>query len=503
MRLAPVLFLLAACGEAPLPAPGLAPRAALPKQALDRASLPDLDPAEASLLVKFQDGARARLSRGRLAPAPGWRLDAAQALLDRAGAHLDRGVQTPDGELQALLDRAAERSGQAQPDLAGVVKVQVPGADLVALADLADALNALPEVEWVDLVGFVPPPGDISPTTGDYTALQDYFGPDPGFDVDAARADGLTGAGVRVTDIEYSYNAAHEDLVDIAFDLEAGQTARYTSSTYSEHGTATNGEIVAPDNGYGVEGMAHGATAAFNTEWSNESGSRRATAITNACAESAPGDVVMLEMQTYGRSRQYVPAEYDNAVWTATKVCTDAGVIVVAAAGNGAANLDSSGYLAYRTRGDSGAIIVGAGTAGSNGLHNRESYSTYGSRVNVQGWGSSVFTLGYGDYAAVGGDRNQYYTSAFSGTSSATPTVTGCVLLLQEKALRDFGMELTPANMRALLRDTGIPQTSGTLRPIGPQPDLGAALLALGADDDGDGFLAYLDDADDADPLSH
>ena len=49
---------------------------------------------------------------------------------------------------------------------------------------------------------------------------------------------------------------------------------------------------------------------------------------------------------------------------------------------------------------DSGAIIVGAGGSGAGGscqaARTRMSFSNYGRRVDLQGWGECVTTTGYG-----------------------------------------------------------------------------------------------------------
>ena len=57
---------------------------------------------------------------------------------------------------------------------------------------------------------------------------------------------------------------------------------------------------------------------------------------------------MLLEMQTIGANGNYAPAEYSPAVWQVVKAATDAGIIVVAAAGNGNENLDAPGYASYR-----------------------------------------------------------------------------------------------------------------------------------------------------------
>ena len=55
-------------------------------------------------------------------------------------------------------------------------------------------------------------------------------------------------------------------------------------------------------------------------------------------------------------------------------------------------------------------------------------FSNYGKIVNVQAWGWHVTTLGYGD-AQGDASEDRWYTLRFSGTSSASPIVTGAVAL--------------------------------------------------------------------------
>jgi hypothetical protein len=161
-------------------------------------------------------------------------------------------------------------------------------------------------------------------------------------------------------------------------------------------------------------------------------------------------------------------------IWLLTQTASNAGITIVAAAGNGNQNLDAPFYASYMNRGDSGAIIVGAGSP--NAAHNKLSFSTYGSRVDLQGWGSGVYTSGYGNVVMIGNDFNQGYTN-FSGTSSATPLVGACVVLLQSYYFEQTGLYLTPYELRDILKETGIPQGSGG--NIGPMPDMHAAIAYL------------------------
>ena len=298
--------------------------------------------------------------------------------------------------------------------------------------------------------------------------MQDYRQANPGVNLEAFLALGNgRGAGVNIADCEYWFNPDHEDLCGVI--AESGQTPSgfIITNGWHEHGAAALGQIIGRDNGFGMLGLAPDAQAYFFPEWTIQQGSRRATAIANAVSTLNPGDVVLLEMQANG-STGLGPAELEAPVWNVVRTATDAGIIVVAAAGNGNQNLDNSSYAAYRSRGDSGAIMVGAGNASVS--HNKLSFSTFGSRVNVQGWGNSVFTTGYGDFATIGGDENQSYTSTFGGTSSASAMIAGVCVALQSYADAELGRRLSPEEMRLVLTETGWPQGSGG--NIGRFPDM-------------------------------
>lgn len=473
-----------------------------------RGSLPPLPvrepfcPASRSveLQVKLIDAVSARAIGGMLslpdAPAARHLLRVSAAWGARWSPLLD---VSPD-RVTALLARAAARSGREQPDLLAWTRVELPDGDVGSLLAFGDEVTRSPLVEHASLVCTgEPPPGDIAPTTPDYSSLQGYLGPDPGIDAESAWTLGIDGDLVTLADVEYGWITSHEDLVDVGIQMEAGHTvpAWVASYGWDHHGTAVLGETSAPDNGYGVTGLMPGAKVRVYPEYSEQSGSRRASAITSAAADLSPGDVILLEMQASGESG-YGPAELTASVWTVTRAAVDAGIVVVGAAGNGNQDLDRPWYQSnYVTYGDSGAIIVGAGTA--DALHDRLGFSTHGSRVDMQAWGTGVFTTGYGGHAALGGDRRQAYTAGFGGTSSASPMVAAAAVAVQSYMLRQWGTPLDPADVRALLAGTGVAQGSGA--PIGPLPDVAAALLAL--DDDGDGALDEAwggADCDDADP---
>lgn len=504
-------FLLAGIGLGSWAGPALAAggdRVPLePRQPFAKAGLPDRPAYEHRLTVKFHDHVRARIGAdGSLVSEGGVGLAALRAELaaatpgDAAVAFRPL-IDMPRADLERMLHEAADRSGRAQPDLGGMMAVVVDDGAMEAIArvlhasDLVEvvyyeASKPVPPVMWQD--GCV----DIAPMTTEYFSRQGYHNSSVGIGMAAAWAHpGGRGQGVSVADCEYWFDGDHEDICGVI--PEPGQTPAQwiIDERWFEHGTAVLGELVGGDNGYGVTGLVPDAQAYFFPEWTIEAGGgRRVAAISRAVGTMGEGDVILLEMQDFGPGGDYAPAEINPLVWQITRVGTDRGVTIVAAAGNGNQNLDSGPYAEYRSRGDSGAIIVGAGS--SSGSRSRLGFSTYGSRVNVQAWGQNVFTSGYGDFIRVGGDELQSYTQFFSGTSSASPIVASAVVSLQGIHRAATGEAMAPDDLRQLLIDTGRPQGGG--QHIGPLPDMASAVDALlgglcQADIDGDGSLTLFD----------
>ena len=299
---------------------------------------------------------------------------------------------------------------------------------------------------------------------------------------------GGMGEGVAVCDIEGNWNFNHEDLPAITHfggDLLPGD--------WKDHGTAVLGEIFARPSRFGTVGIAPRArpkvhSAVIDGLWNT------ARAINNAANRMKAGDVILIELQgNHPVTGQYVAMQYWDDVYSAIKAATSKGITVVEAAGNGNQNFQASVYAGSNLRRDSGAIVVGAGVPPNNfydytqgaGVRytkmgvprSRAWFSNYGRIVNLQGWGEHVTTLGYGD--AQGGSQKRWYTHRFSGTSSASPIVTGAVACLQGIALH-AGSPFTPAEVRRLLISTGTRQASDPARPrtqhIGPLPNLEKAI---------------------------
>lgn len=335
--------------------------------------------------------------------------------------------------------------------------------------------------------GKVPPP-TISTNLEPY---QYYLFGDIGNDIVGLNAQyawqrGITGQGVQVADIEFSWNLEHSEFSHLADQLIYGPGWRPGTITDADsalndaqlqHGTAVLGILVADSNGLGTTGMVYGADKAF--VFSESTG--RSTALKHAIDSLNPGDVLVLEMQTNGGNldngtspgANYVPAEYQESIWQLTRQAVDQGIIVVAAAGNGNEPLDSAFYSDYIDRGHSGAIIVGA--ANHQG-RTKASFSTHGKRVDLAGYGNyNVYTTGYGDFNP-SADSNEHYTTRFAGTSSATPMVAGAVALVQSFSKTEQNHTLTPSEVRSLLKLTGTLQGDPMNGNIGPIPNIQAAI---------------------------
>lgn len=445
-------------------------------------------PSVGAIVVKFREGSAVRLEGARATAAPGVSLAEVGAVLGRAGADLadlTRLHAASPERLDADRQRARETAGRQLADLNLYYVLKLPpGADPAAIAA---QLNALPIVELAEpLRPPPPPPVDLFPPTPDFSGSQGYkSAPPTGIGaLDPARVPGGDGARITVVDVEYNWVLGHEDLELPASAQLGGETiVDPFPSEQGSHGTAVLGQIGGKRNGYGVTGITPAATLKVSPSNTAEFGYNSvARAIGIAKDALQAGDVILIEAQTGacgGRcgSDQVGcgPVEWNLAEFDAIAAATAKGIVVVEAAGNGQVNLDGPSCLRRfdRTFRNSGAIIVGAGSPFDR---SRLWYSSYGSRVDVQGWGQSITTLGYGD-AFDPGDVRQRYTHGFGGTSGASPIVTGAVAALQG-ALKARALALaTPAEMREALVLTGTAQTGST--HIGPLPNIAAALTRL------------------------
>jgi serine protease len=441
--------------------------------------------------LKFVEGSEVRLRSGRLVAAAGVDVAPVEKVLGGgASGTIARLFAVGEAEL-AEQARAAQRlSGMKQADMNNWYRVTLrPGVDAVAVLNALNALSVVETAYAEPLPAPLPAPN--------FQPQQGYLLPaaSSGIDADYARTiPGGTGANVKVLDIEYAWNTAHEDLSKLRV------TGTYVPNGTpvdpfidNNHGTAVIGELSGDNNGTGVLGIVPDARIHITNASNAERGYDVGNSILVAAGPLSVGDVMLIEQQVFGPSGcgvpagdNFVPVEWIPAYYDAIRVATGEGIIVVEAAGNGAQNLDNTclyGAPFPSGRADSGAIMVGGseapGCADPTLVRSRWVDSTYGSRVDLQGWAECVTTTGW--YGTLfGANPNEYYTADFGGTSGASPIVAGAAASLSSIA-KQRGLLLKSQDVRTRLKNTGTAQQRPDLGLIGPLPNLRTAIPGLPA----------------------
>jgi hypothetical protein len=403
----------------------------------------------------------------------------------------------PASEVQKLNDLLANakriktaklKQGSAQSALQAKLDVALNNYYKVNFQNDVDMPSLTAQLKSLSIVAsaYAEPTAAPSPTAS-YVSQQNYLTAAPqGIDSNyASTFPGGTGDKVKIYDVEYAWNTAHEDLSKSRTALIANGTP-VDPFNDNNHGTAVIGSMVGDSNTYGVTGATAGAALKLVNVNNAERGYDPINALYLAGQTAVPGDIVLIEQQTWGPTPDtydYVPLEWIDGVYDAIKTLTANGVIVVEAGGNGNQNLDNTTYYGSsfpKGKADSGAIIVGAGAnCATSARLSRMSYSNYGTRVNLQGPGECVTTTGYGDLYNTAG-ANALYTQSFNGTSSASPVVAAAAAALSSAYKTMNGVALSPADVRTYLKQSGTAQNtaSGTLTGnIGQYPNLAKALL--------------------------
>ena len=437
------------------------------------------------LKIREQDGQLVDRGTGVLADP------VVQAVLGKyQGGRWQRVHTLPEEKLDELRANAEGNLGIPVADLNLSFTLILPAG-----ADPATAINDFNALGIVEMAepALTPMP---MPLPGNYQANQRYhFATTDGTNCFGVRLlpGGYGQALSRVCDIEYSWNFAHEDLPAITF-LGPAAVDPFNDNN---HGTAVLGEICSRDNGWGTVGGVPNATvfcAAANTA----GGYNVASAITTALGSLGIGDCIIIEQQIAGPNYTGVPAgtqfglvpvEWNRNIYNAIVTAIGNNVLVLEAAGNGSQNLNDAiyatgngGHFPFNGTINSGAIIVGAGGSPTGGGdRSRLGFSCYGTRVNLQGWGQDVYTTGYGNLFSAEG-VNRWFTSSFSGTSSATPIVTSAAVAFSSLHRELKGSWPTPAIIRTALATGAAPQLNGfnpSTQNIGPRPNVIAAINSI------------------------
>lgn len=423
--------------------------------------------------IKFNDDAQIQIENGSFV-SQNTDATALNSLLKTVTSSKNRTINDSAKNIKAQRQTLKTKSGRDLADLSSYYTITIrPGTDGT---QLIGQLQLLPYVDDA-YFSFLPAP---APTSPDFSGLQNYRIDAPtGMGVNTAGSQpGVRGDAVQLLDIEYSWNTNHEDVTDSAQVNSLVSNGTPTDPFNNDnHGTAVTGITNGDHNGFGINGIAPNATLKRVNVSNIERGWDMANAIYVAQTVLGAGDVMLIEQQAWGPNNTFAPVEWEAATYDAITYATAKGIIVIEAAGNGGQNLDDPIYGVGFPYGkpNSGAIIVGAGAAcGYQANRSRISYSNYGSRVDVQGWGECVTTSGYGYLSGL--TKNEYYISSFSGTSSASALVAAVAAAISSAKETQFGIRMTSAEMRNLLVTTGTAQDVSIAGKIGPLPNLSAAL---------------------------
>jgi len=442
------------------------------------------------IAVKFRDGLYIRLRNNALVSTNAGLFADSKPLFDALSAgKWQRADAISEDAMDAMRHRAERNLGRVLPDMNLQFYLTLPPG-----TDAAATIDRLNQLDIVDLAQPVPLP-QRAPLPPNFEPMQGYMSNSPvgGGVFQVWTNYGVFGAGVRVADVEYAFNANHEDLPAVDY-LTPDAVDPFNDNN---HGTATLGEIGAIENGWGTTGVGYGVSLYFAGA-NYASGYNVGQGITTAASALRPGDIILIEQQIPGPNTtqgvedtggEYglIPVDWYEPYYNAVVMAVANGIIVIETADNGGQNLDdpvystgNGGHWPFLPQNRSGAIFVGAGASanGSSTESSRLFYSNFGSCVDVQNWGENIVTTGYGDLYNTEG-ANLYYTSTFSGTSGATPIVVGEAALLQSIYNQATGKLLTAPQIRSLLHTTGSPQTGGAhpiFDYIGPLPNLALAI---------------------------
>ncbi|MHC1776587.1 MAG: GEVED domain-containing protein [Lentimicrobium sp.] len=440
--------------------------------------------------VMFAWQSQVRMRNGSLIDLSSDALQGTDQILNKLAWHQwYRLTDVPEHLIDQWETNGELNTGEDLYNLNNIYRLQVPKG--LNIWEISGELEALPGILLARPVPKPVVPPSLLPPPGSFQSQQGYLNPasnNPS-GVDAIYAwtqTGGTGSGVTICDLEYSWNYNHADITKaVGSQINPNPLADPFSNT--NHGTAVIGELVANNNGWGTTGICYGSgLKTCGTYWPATGGWNVPGALAYAIASLSAGDIILLEQQWEYTSglQNFIPIEWwmnysnsaqtYNGVYAAIVTAIANGIHVVEAGGNGNVNTGSLSWY-----GDSGAIIVGAGGATTTNDRQRLSFSSYGPRFDLQGWGENIVTTGGGSngpdlYNSEG--PNFYYTNTFNGTSGASPIVTAALACTQGYYKALYSVTASPAYLRSHLATWGTAQVYGPSGNIGPRPNIKAAM---------------------------
>jgi len=240
---------------------------------------------------------------------------------------------------------------------------------------------------------------------------------------------GNKGAGIKVAVLDTGIDTAHPDL------RVAGGATFVGTSTYNDdhgHGTHCAGIIAALDNDIGVVGVAPEA-ALYAVKVLNSQGSGYISNIINGIEWCINNGIQVISM-SFGTT------SYSSALNAECDKAYNAGIVLVASAGNSGPSSNTVGYPARFSS------VIAVGATGSTDVI--ASFSSRGAELDVTAPGVSIYSTYWG---------SRYAT--MSGTSMACPHAAGTAALVLKSATH------TPAQVQSILSSTAVDLGSAGFDP--------------------------------------
>lgn len=230
---------------------------------------------------------------------------------------------------------------------------------------------------------------------------------------------GYTGKGVKVAVLDTGI-ANHNDLNIVEkVNFVSGENA----DDLNGHGTSVAGIIAAKDNNYGTVGIAPDVEL-YSVKVMDRYGTTQFSHVVKGVEWAIDNDMDIISLSLGATATQH------SSVEEAFKKAEQAGILIVAGAGNHGEEVEKRGAISYPAKYNS---VIAVGAIDKN--ESRWTKSAIGPELELVAPGVSVATTYLG---------NNYANA--NGTSHATPYVTGALALLKERY-----PEKTASELRQLL----------------------------------------------------
>lgn len=234
------------------------------------------------------------------------------------------------------------------------------------------------------------------------------------------------GEGIKVGVIDTGVDTDHDDLKNRIKDIANFTDKREIMTDENGHGTHVAGIIAAEQNGFGVVGVAPKCDL-YVAKAFDERGVSTDESVCKALKWMIEKKVDVINMSYSSNKR-------DDNERNLLNTCTEKNIILCAAAGNSGAQ-ENENTISYPAKYNNVIAVTAVDYKGDI-----TNFSSAGEEALVAAAGKNILST----------YKNNSY-AVLSGTSMATPLISGACALFQGKALIRFGRKLTPDEMTLLL----------------------------------------------------